>query len=150
MRDIHSYFSHAFNSIALLTNVVTLVLNQLKNVPPTYHGMFTISALALINILACVVYRKIKFGLITEDGTTFTTTNAHAPWATGLGVTHALPLVQLRRQLFTDETEGVSNTDASMPMEVTIMNESEQFKDDKSPGVHVSVNEYERLYSILI
>ncbi|KAJ3884368.1 hypothetical protein GG344DRAFT_28304, partial [Lentinula edodes] len=64
----HYYF------IALLTNVVTLVLNQLKNVPPTYHGMFTISALALINILACVVYRKIKFGLITEDGTTFTTT----------------------------------------------------------------------------
>ncbi|KAJ3729807.1 hypothetical protein C8R42DRAFT_693595 [Lentinula raphanica] len=68
----HYYF------FALLTNVVTLILNQLKDLPPTYHGMFTISSLALINVLACVVYRRIKFGLITEDGVSNIDTN-HIP-----------------------------------------------------------------------
>ncbi|KAF4578364.1 hypothetical protein EYR36_000171 [Pleurotus pulmonarius] len=56
--------------VALLGNVVLLILLKLPSVPAVYHGMCTIPVLALINAMACIVFRKIKFGLITDDGTT--------------------------------------------------------------------------------
>ncbi|KAJ3729803.1 hypothetical protein C8R42DRAFT_637952 [Lentinula raphanica] len=81
---------------------------------------------------SCVVYRRIKFGLITEDGTILTTTT-QSPWATEAGVSHTLPLVQLRRRAFNDSgSEGVSNIDTNhIPVEVTIVREDEQLDDKK-------------------
>ncbi|KAJ3793872.1 hypothetical protein GGU11DRAFT_690906 [Lentinula aff. detonsa] len=117
----HYYF------FALITNIVTLVLNQLQNVPPTYHGMFTISALALINVLACMVYRKIKFGLITEDGTTLTTNTLPS---TVRGVNHVYPLVRLRPQASTESNVEALSTNVA-PMEITIFKENEQFREEK-------------------
>ncbi|KAJ8514908.1 hypothetical protein ONZ45_g7608 [Pleurotus djamor] len=55
--------------IAVLGNVVALTLLKLSYVPPVYHGMMTIPVLAIVNAMACIVFRKIKFGLISHDGT---------------------------------------------------------------------------------
>ncbi|TFK38670.1 hypothetical protein BDQ12DRAFT_683148 [Crucibulum laeve] len=54
--------------IAACGNIVLLVLVKYPNLPDVYRGMCTIPVLALNNLMACIVFRKIKFGLITHDG----------------------------------------------------------------------------------
>ncbi|KAF7373792.1 hypothetical protein MSAN_00590900 [Mycena sanguinolenta] len=58
----HFYF------VAVATHITLLVLLKLPQLTPIYHGMFAIPALALINAMACLVFRKIRFGLINSDG----------------------------------------------------------------------------------
>ncbi|KDR70439.1 hypothetical protein GALMADRAFT_103207 [Galerina marginata CBS 339.88] len=58
--------------IALCMNVVLLVLVILPGVPAVYRGMFTIPVIAVTNLMACIVFRKIRFGHISQDGTTYT------------------------------------------------------------------------------
>ncbi|KAF8130414.1 hypothetical protein K438DRAFT_1788742 [Mycena galopus ATCC 62051] len=54
--------------IAVCTNIVILVMVKLPNIPPTYHAMLAIPGLTLINVMACLVFREIKFGFLTSDG----------------------------------------------------------------------------------
>ncbi|TFK38667.1 hypothetical protein BDQ12DRAFT_630449 [Crucibulum laeve] len=54
--------------IAACGNIVLLVLVELPNLPDVYRGMCTIPVLAVNNLMACIVFRKIKFGLISQDG----------------------------------------------------------------------------------
>ncbi|PBK78583.1 hypothetical protein ARMSODRAFT_863659, partial [Armillaria solidipes] len=60
--------------VAVCGNIVILVLIRVPGVPPVYRAMCTIPILAVINAMACIVFRKIKFGLITPDGTVMTQT----------------------------------------------------------------------------
>ncbi|KAJ7301416.1 hypothetical protein DFH08DRAFT_103031 [Mycena albidolilacea] len=60
-----------FYLVAVCGNIVILVLVKVPGVPPTYRGMLTIPSISLVNAMACLVFRKIKFGLITTDGTSF-------------------------------------------------------------------------------
>ncbi|KAF5336297.1 hypothetical protein D9758_014487 [Tetrapyrgos nigripes] len=55
--------------VALSGNIVLLVLLKLSSLPVVYHAMGTLPVLAVTNSMACIVYRKIKFGLISPDGT---------------------------------------------------------------------------------
>ncbi|KAF8168641.1 hypothetical protein K438DRAFT_1500543, partial [Mycena galopus ATCC 62051] len=57
-----------FYLIAVCTNIILLVVVKLPNVPPTYHAILTIPGYSLINTMACLVYREIKFGFLTSDG----------------------------------------------------------------------------------
>ncbi|TFK38669.1 hypothetical protein BDQ12DRAFT_650965 [Crucibulum laeve] len=61
--------------IAACGNIVLLVLVKLPDVPQVYHGMCSIPVLAINNLMACIVFRKVKFGLISNDGSTLTTIN---------------------------------------------------------------------------
>ncbi|KAF9256969.1 hypothetical protein L218DRAFT_936238 [Marasmius fiardii PR-910] len=54
--------------VALSGNIVILVMLKLSNIPVFYHAMCTIPVVAVINSMACIVFRQIKFGLITVDG----------------------------------------------------------------------------------
>ncbi|KAF9262406.1 hypothetical protein L218DRAFT_809361, partial [Marasmius fiardii PR-910] len=56
--------------IALSGNIVLLVMLKTPSLPVFYHGMTTIPVLAVINSMACIVYRQIKFGVISADGIT--------------------------------------------------------------------------------
>lgn len=56
--------------IAVCGNIVMLVLLKDPSVPAVYHGMSSIPVVALINAMACIVFRSIKFGHISADGTT--------------------------------------------------------------------------------
>ncbi|KAJ6489035.1 hypothetical protein C8R45DRAFT_1143477 [Mycena sanguinolenta] len=57
-----------FYLIAVAANLALLTAIKLPQFPPVYHGMLAIPAYALINAMACLVFRRIKFGLISPDG----------------------------------------------------------------------------------
>ncbi|TFK41375.1 hypothetical protein BDQ12DRAFT_437693 [Crucibulum laeve] len=54
--------------IAVCGNLLVLIFVRLENAPQIYRGISTGPVLALVNMMACIVFRKIKFGLITNDG----------------------------------------------------------------------------------
>ncbi len=57
------------NSVAVCGNIVCLILVLVPNLPSVYRAMCTVPVLAITNAMACIVFRKIKFGLVTPDGT---------------------------------------------------------------------------------
>ncbi|KAF7335937.1 hypothetical protein MSAN_02307000 [Mycena sanguinolenta] len=58
-----------FYLIAVITHVFLLVLLKLPHLSAGYHTITTVPSFALINVMACQVFRRIKFGLISSDGT---------------------------------------------------------------------------------
>ncbi|KAJ6454656.1 hypothetical protein C8R45DRAFT_846412 [Mycena sanguinolenta] len=58
-----------FYLVAVAANVTLLVVLKLPQLSAVYHAMLPIPAFALINAMACLVFRRIKFGLISSDGT---------------------------------------------------------------------------------
>ncbi|KAF9257334.1 hypothetical protein L218DRAFT_879724 [Marasmius fiardii PR-910] len=54
--------------VALSGNVLLLVMMKAPNLPLSYRAMCTTPVLAVTNSMACIVYRQIKFGLISVDG----------------------------------------------------------------------------------
>ncbi|KAF7335931.1 hypothetical protein MSAN_02306400 [Mycena sanguinolenta] len=58
-----------FYLIAVVTHIALLVLLKLHQLSPVYRVMLTVPGFALINAMACQVFRRIKFGLISSDGT---------------------------------------------------------------------------------
>ncbi|KAF7374697.1 hypothetical protein MSAN_00354700 [Mycena sanguinolenta] len=58
-----------FYLIATTARLVLLVVMKLPQLTPVYHAMLSIPVLALVNAMACLVFRRIKFGLISSDGT---------------------------------------------------------------------------------
>ncbi|KAJ6454685.1 hypothetical protein C8R45DRAFT_1056778 [Mycena sanguinolenta] len=58
-----------FYLVAVAANVTLLVVVKLPRLPPVYRAMLAIPAAALDNTMACLVFRRIKFGLVSSDGT---------------------------------------------------------------------------------
>ncbi|KAJ6454590.1 hypothetical protein C8R45DRAFT_1222739 [Mycena sanguinolenta] len=58
-----------FYLVAVATNITLLVVVKLPQLPPVYRAMLTVPGFALINAMACLVFRRIKFGLMSSDGT---------------------------------------------------------------------------------
>ncbi|KAJ6476981.1 hypothetical protein C8R45DRAFT_1158196 [Mycena sanguinolenta] len=61
-----------FYLIVVVTHIALLVLLNRPHLSPTYHGMLAVPGLALVNAMACLVFRRIKLGIITTDGTSIT------------------------------------------------------------------------------
>ncbi|KAJ6486617.1 hypothetical protein C8R45DRAFT_1144992 [Mycena sanguinolenta] len=57
-----------FYMIAVATHVTLLVILKIPQLTPVYHAMLSFPGFALINAMACLVFRRIKFGLISSDG----------------------------------------------------------------------------------
>ena len=55
--------------ITVGSNIVLIILLYSPNVPALEHAMYTVPNSALANVMACIVFRQIKFGLIAPDGT---------------------------------------------------------------------------------
>ncbi|KAF9255463.1 hypothetical protein L218DRAFT_1035450 [Marasmius fiardii PR-910] len=55
--------------VALSGNAINLLMLKLPNIPALYHAMSGALVAAIVNCMACIVFRQIKFGLITVDGT---------------------------------------------------------------------------------
>ncbi|KAK0192936.1 hypothetical protein F5146DRAFT_1120659 [Armillaria mellea] len=87
--------------VAVCGNIVCLILVLVPGLPSVYRAMCTIPILAVINAMACIVFRKIKFGLITPDGTVMST--FHASSAT-TNLHRSIPLDCLSRNTVTDST----------------------------------------------
>ncbi|KAH7929195.1 hypothetical protein BV22DRAFT_1125960 [Leucogyrophana mollusca] len=56
--------------VALFGHILLIVLGSAPGLPPTYRGVFSIPVWAMINAMACIVFRKIAFGRISADGVT--------------------------------------------------------------------------------
>ncbi|KAF9256701.1 hypothetical protein L218DRAFT_936434 [Marasmius fiardii PR-910] len=56
--------------IALSGNILLLVMLEIPDLPVSYHAMCTIPVLAVINSMACIIFRQIKFGMTTVDDIT--------------------------------------------------------------------------------
>ncbi|KAF7334204.1 hypothetical protein MSAN_02381700 [Mycena sanguinolenta] len=104
-----------FYLIAVVTHIVLLVLLKLP-LSPLYHAMLASAALALINAMACLVFRRIKFGLISPDGISKIPT-------TGLSV-------EFLRPRHTDLTTMESGAFAGIPLDVRVQKEIDEREAD--------------------
>ncbi|KAF7373809.1 hypothetical protein MSAN_00592600 [Mycena sanguinolenta] len=114
----HFYF------VAVATHITLLVLLKLPQLPPIDHGMFAIPALALINAMACLVFRRIKFGRISSDGMSKTpmtlSQDFHATANPGSLSVHS------RR---TDITSTGFGSNTAYPLDVRVQKEIDKFED---------------------
>ncbi|KAF7373767.1 hypothetical protein MSAN_00588400 [Mycena sanguinolenta] len=114
----HFYF------IAVATHITLTVLLQLPRLTPTYRGMFTIPAFALVNAMACLVFRRIKFGLISSDGI------SNAPM-TGLSENlHATanPMSLSLHSRRTNPTTMGSGSNTAYPLDVQVQKDIDKFE----------------------
>jgi len=61
-----STHSHYSLRTTVTTNLMTVIMLYITTVPITYRTMFTVPNIALMNIMACRVFRNTKFGFIRE------------------------------------------------------------------------------------
>ncbi|KAF7335966.1 hypothetical protein MSAN_02310000 [Mycena sanguinolenta] len=108
-----------FYLVAVAANVTLLIAVKLPQLSPVYHAVFTVPGLSLINAMACLVFRRIKFGRISSDGTTKTQAT------TGLDSDYQrrLPLHYRR----TDPTTTDFGT--TFPLDVRVQREVDKFDD---------------------
>ncbi|KAF7336016.1 hypothetical protein MSAN_02315300 [Mycena sanguinolenta] len=113
-----------FYLIAVATHITFLVVLKLPQLTPVYHAMLSIPGFALINAMACLVFRRIKFGLISSDGTSnIPTINLPSDFhATANPM--SLPLYFRR----TDPTATDLGSNTTFPLEVHVQKETHGFE----------------------
>ncbi|KAJ6454641.1 hypothetical protein C8R45DRAFT_846466 [Mycena sanguinolenta] len=113
-----------FYLIAVVTHIVILVLLKLPHLSPIYHPMVAIPGMALVNAMACLVFRRIKFGLISPDGISKIPT-------TGLSVDFRAANSRSTPLQFdhTDPTATEFRLNAAFPLDVRVQREIDTFED---------------------
>ncbi|KAF7334213.1 hypothetical protein MSAN_02382600 [Mycena sanguinolenta] len=113
-----------FYLVAVAANVTLLVV---FHVNALYPAMLAVPAFALINAMACLVFRRIKFGLISSDGISKVlgagvSSDLHATISP-----RSLPLHSRRTDLSTTEFR----TNTSFPLEVRVQTDIDEFGDSQ-------------------
>ncbi|KAJ6454664.1 hypothetical protein C8R45DRAFT_915166 [Mycena sanguinolenta] len=130
-----------FYLVAVAANLTLLIAVKLPQLSPVYHAVFTVPGLSLINAMACLVFRRIKFGHISSDGT------SKSRDTTGLGSNfHAtatprrLPLHYRRTDATT--TEFGTDITTTFPLDVRVQKEDDRFENgvDASQEISKSTN----------
>ncbi|KAF7336024.1 hypothetical protein MSAN_02316100 [Mycena sanguinolenta] len=114
-----------FYLIAVAAHVIFLVVLKLPQLTPVYHGMLSTPGLALVNAMACLVFRRIKFGLISSDGTSKLPTIIIPSDLHATANPRSLPLYFRRTDPTTSDLVG--NT--TFPLEVRVQKEAHGFED---------------------
>jgi len=115
--------------MALCGNIVLIVMFVLPGVGPIYRGMCTIPVLALNNAMACIVFRKIKFGLISSDGTAFPAFGTSGATGQSIRFQPNAAINDGGVGVSTTFLEAQSGTGSSLPAEFNITRESEKSRD---------------------
>ncbi|KAF7335963.1 hypothetical protein MSAN_02309700 [Mycena sanguinolenta] len=124
-----------FYLIAVVTHIVLLVLLKLPHLSPVYHTILTVPGFALINVMACQVFRRIKFGLISPDGrSNISATGVSAVDFHGIMNTRSLPL----HFGHTNPTTAEFGSDTTPPLEVRVHREIDKFEDAAEPSEDMS------------
>ena len=108
--------------VAVAANITLLAGFHLN---PVIHSMLSVPGFAVVNAMACLVFRRIKFGLISSDGVskipmTGLSENFHAtanPRSFPLHLHH------------TDPSSAEFTTDTSFPLEVRTQTTVDKFTD---------------------
>ncbi|KAJ6465741.1 hypothetical protein C8R45DRAFT_910618 [Mycena sanguinolenta] len=122
----HFYF------VAVAGNVTLLVLLR-SQLNPVYRSMFAAPILTLVNAMACLVFRRIRFGLISPDGVS-KAPNASLSDFRATTNPRSLPLHSRR----TDPTTTAFESNAAYPtLDVRVQKEIDEFEDgvDDSQGI---------------
>ncbi|KAF7334225.1 hypothetical protein MSAN_02383800 [Mycena sanguinolenta] len=84
-----------FYLVAVAAHMALLVVVKSPQTP-VHHAMVAVPVFALVNAMACLVFRKIKFGLISSDGTSkIATIDLHSDFhATANPRSFSLPIRQ--------------------------------------------------------
>ncbi|KAK0504538.1 hypothetical protein EDD18DRAFT_1125299, partial [Armillaria luteobubalina] len=106
-------------SVAVCGNIVCLIFIVVPGLPPAYRGMLTIPILAINNAVACIVFRRIKFGLMTPDGTVMAQLSTFHATSGPDGPT-----------LGAEYQEAKSMGIGLPPLEVRMMEETARYNDD--------------------
>ncbi|KAK7436528.1 hypothetical protein VKT23_019082 [Stygiomarasmius scandens] len=116
----HYYF------LTICINIVTLALVKAPGVPIVYRAICIVPVMTLTNAMACVVFRRVKFGLITEDGTILDQrqTTVSTFHAAGNEHENSLPLH------FNPVRAGVQVDDFASPIELRINRSGEESNSD--------------------
>ncbi|KAF7334227.1 hypothetical protein MSAN_02384000 [Mycena sanguinolenta] len=108
-----------FYLITVVTHIALLILLKLPHFPSVYRGMGSVPAFALINAMACLVFRKIKFGLISSDGTSKIATSCHSDFHATANP-RSLPLHFRHTDSSPSTTEFGTNTTSPLDIRVEI------------------------------
>ncbi|KAJ6465754.1 hypothetical protein C8R45DRAFT_1106796 [Mycena sanguinolenta] len=122
----HFYF------IAVAGNVTLLVLLR-SQLNPVYRSMFAAPILTLVNAMACLVFRRIRFGLISPDGIS-KAPNASLSDFRATTNPRSFPLHSRR----TDPTTTAFESNTAYPtLDVRVQKEIDEFEDgaDDSQGI---------------
>ncbi|KAJ7601785.1 hypothetical protein FB45DRAFT_1016265 [Roridomyces roridus] len=109
-----------FYLLALCCNIVLLVFVKAPDRYPIYRGMLSIPAVAIINAMGCIVFRKIRFGLIATDGRNV---ESRLPTITTIGGTGSVNMPRFR--IAHRDTLG-----STFPLEVRVQQEVESMRDE--------------------
>ncbi|KAF7335958.1 hypothetical protein MSAN_02309200 [Mycena sanguinolenta] len=123
-----------FYLVAVAANVTLLVLFNLPHLSPLYHGMLAIPAMALVNAMGCLVFRKIKFGLITPDGM------SKIP-ITGLSAVEFHATANPRSSLHPRHTDLATTefgSSTAFPLDVRVQKEVDKWEDCADAGQEIS------------
>ncbi|KAF7334194.1 hypothetical protein MSAN_02380700 [Mycena sanguinolenta] len=122
-----------FYLVAVAANLTLLIAVKLPQLSPVYHAVFTVPGLSLINAMACLVFRRIKFGRISSDGTTNNRTTA------GLDF-HATPTPRRLPLHYrpTDPATTEFGTDTTFPFDVHVHREIDKFADSGDAAQEIS------------
>ncbi|KAJ6461051.1 hypothetical protein C8R45DRAFT_1220943 [Mycena sanguinolenta] len=109
-----------FYLVAVAAHLVLLIAVKLPQFSPVYHAVFTVPGLSLINAMACLVFRRIKFGRISYDGT-----------SKSLGTTGIDSDFHARRLPLHHRRTDPNATDfgTSFPLDVRVQREVDKFDD---------------------
>ncbi|KAJ6486615.1 hypothetical protein C8R45DRAFT_869217 [Mycena sanguinolenta] len=119
-----------FYLIATTAHLTLLVIMKLPQLSPVYHAMLSIPVLALVNAMACLVFRRIKFGLISSDGTfKIPTINLPSDFH-ATADPKSLPLYFHR----TDATTSDMERNTTFPLEVRAQKERHGVEDRATSG----------------
>ncbi|KAF7377845.1 hypothetical protein MSAN_00208000 [Mycena sanguinolenta] len=124
----HFYF------VAVAVNVILLVLVKLPKLPPVYQSMLTIPAAALVNTTACLVFRRIKFGLISSDGVSKSPTSG---FSSNFHAT-ANPRTLSLHPRHTDFTTAELGSDMAFPLDVRVQREVDKSENSADGKQEVS------------
>ncbi|KAJ6454620.1 hypothetical protein C8R45DRAFT_1189149 [Mycena sanguinolenta] len=121
-----------FYPVAVVANVA-LVTVKLPQLPPLYHVMLTVPCLTLINVMACQVFRKIKFGLISSDGRSRVSTTGRSSDFPATPNSKSLPHHYNRADPTSTEFGLIT-----FPLDVRVQREVDKFEDGADTRLEIS------------
>ncbi|KAF7336017.1 hypothetical protein MSAN_02315400 [Mycena sanguinolenta] len=121
-----------FYLIAAITHIILLVVLLGPQLTLVYY-MLSIPGLALINAMACLVFRKVKFGLVSSDGTSKLPTINHPSDFHATSNPTSLPLYFRRTDPTTDLGSNIT-----FPLEVHVQKETRGFEGSADAEQNIS------------
>lgn len=108
------------NSITVAANILTMAMILAPSLPAVLHAMFTVPNVAIVNSLACRVFRDIKFGRISS--------HTIIPMHSSTLTSHPFPAAHNSRRIPRDSYE----------MEVEVESTQDIVEASKPYGTHMS------------